>query len=43
MTDIEATTPDNYRHGDAAFADYLINIGLSWRISKKEKALFNEF
>ncbi len=23
------------RHGDAAFADYLINAGLAWRISKK--------
>jgi hypothetical protein len=43
VTDIKATTPDNFRHGDAAFADYLINIGLSWRIAKKETALFNEF
>ncbi len=43
VTDIAATTPDRYRHGDAAFADYLINVGLSWRIFKKEPAVFNEF
>lgn len=43
VTDIAATSPDNYRHGDAAFADYLINVGLSWRIFKKEPAVFNEF
>ncbi|WP_186753631.1 transporter [Echinicola salinicaeni] len=33
--DIQNTTPDRYRHGDAAFADYLINIGFAWRITKK--------
>ncbi len=40
VTDIAASTPDNYRHGDAAFADYLVNVGLAWRISKKESKLF---
>ena len=40
VTDIAASTPTNYRHGDAAFADYLINVGLAWRISKKEPELF---
>ncbi|GAB4107700.1 hypothetical protein GCM10028791_01460 [Echinicola sediminis] len=33
--DVQNSTPDRYRHGDAAFADYLINIGFAWRISKK--------
>lgn len=42
ITDIAASTPDNFRHGDAAFADYLINVGFSWRIVKKEPVLFNE-
>lgn len=41
VTDIAASTPDNIRHGDAAFADYLINVGLAWRIVKKEPTLFN--
>ena len=27
------STPDNYRHGDAAFADYLINFGVTYRIN----------
>jgi len=40
VTDIAASTPTNYRHGDAAFADYLFNVGLAWRISKKEPELF---
>jgi hypothetical protein len=40
VTDIDASTPNNYRHGDAAFADYLVNIGVAWRIVKKEPALF---
>lgn len=32
------------RHGDAAFADYLINVGVAWRISKKVKTQeFNFF
>lgn len=35
VTDIAASTPDQVRHGDAAFADYLINVGLAWRIAKK--------
>lgn len=26
------------RHGDAAFADYLINVGVAWRISKNVKS-----
>lgn len=33
-TEIQTGEP---RHGDAAFADYLINIGVVWRISKKVK------
>lgn len=41
LTDIADSTPDNYRHGDAAFADYLINFGLAWRIPKKVPAVFN--
>jgi hypothetical protein len=41
VTDIEASTPSNFRHGDAAFADYLLNVGLAWRIFKKEPELFN--
>lgn len=43
VTDIAASTPDNFRHGDAAFADYLLNVGLAWRIVKKETPVFNEF
>lgn len=39
--DKKNSTPDNIRHGDAAFADYLISLGFSWRIAKKEKNLFN--
>ena len=35
LTDIADSTPANYRHGDAAFADYLINFGLAWRIPKR--------
>lgn len=35
VTDIQDSTPDNFRHGDAAFADYLINIGFGYRFSKK--------
>ena len=38
---IADSTPENLRHGDAAFADYLINFGVAWRISKKEPAEFN--
>ncbi|MDN3688190.1 transporter [Cyclobacterium jeungdonense] len=43
VTDIAASTPDNYRHGDAAFADYLLNVGLAWRFVKKETSPFNQF
>jgi hypothetical protein len=41
LTDIAESTPDNFVHGDAAFADYLLNVGLAWRITKKEKGVFN--
>lgn len=41
LTDIADSTPENSRHGDAAFADYLINVSLAWRILKKEKGVFN--
>lgn len=41
LTDIADSTPDNLRHGDAAFADYLINFSLAWRIPKKVPAVFN--
>jgi hypothetical protein len=41
VTDIAASTPSNSRHGDAAFADYLINVGVAWRITKKEPSLFD--
>lgn len=39
--DIQNSTPDNYRHGDAAFADYLVNIGFAWRITKKVASPFH--
>jgi hypothetical protein len=29
--------PAGLRHGDAAFADYLVNVGVSYRIAKKHK------
>ncbi|AFL83216.1 hypothetical protein Belba_0559 [Belliella baltica DSM 15883] len=41
LTDIIESTPENRRHGDAAFADYLINMNLAWRIPKKVKEVFN--
>jgi hypothetical protein len=41
MTDKENSTPENTVHGDAAFSDYLINVGLAWRIPKKALAVFN--
>ncbi|MFD2034903.1 hypothetical protein ACFSKL_08885 [Belliella marina] len=41
LTDIADSTPDNRRHGDAAFADYLINVNLAWRIPRKVKEVFN--
>ncbi|WP_373396672.1 hypothetical protein V8V91_18235 [Algoriphagus halophilus] len=40
VTDIENSTPDDKVHGDAAFADYLINFTLAWRIPKKVKSPF---
>ncbi len=41
LTDIADSTTDTYRHGDAAFADYLINFGVAWRIPKKADTPFN--
>lgn len=41
VTDIENSTPDDVVHGDAAFADYLINFSLAWRIPKKAPKVFN--
>lgn len=41
VTDIENSTPDNEVHGDAAFADYLINFTLAVRIPRKVKEVFN--
>ncbi|WP_304516671.1 transporter [Cecembia rubra] len=43
LTDILDSNPDNKIHGDAAFADYLVNLSLAWRISKKESDLFKSF
>ena len=41
LTDIADSTPENKRHGDAAFADYVINFSLAWRIPKKVPQVFN--
>lgn len=41
LTDIANSTPENRVHGDAAFADYLINVGLAYRLTKKPKDIFN--
>ncbi len=41
LTDIADSTPENFRHGDAAFADYLVNVSLAWRIPKKVQDVFN--
>jgi len=41
VTDIENSTPDATVHGDAAFADYLINFTLAVRIPKRQKEVFN--
>ena len=41
LTDIADSTPTNFRHGDAAFADYLLNFGLVWRIPKLIASPFN--
>lgn len=38
--DKQNSTPGNRRHGDAAFADYLVNVGFSWRLSKGAPDLF---
>ncbi|EOZ92112.1 hypothetical protein A33Q_4205 [Indibacter alkaliphilus LW1] len=43
LTDKIESTPDNYVHGDAAFADYLINLNLAWRITRKAETPFNTF
>jgi hypothetical protein len=38
-TDIQSTkSTGTYRHGDAAFADYLLNVGLSWSFNKTIKS-----
>lgn len=41
IPDIENSTPTEIVHGDAAFADYLINFTLAFRIPKKATELFN--
>ena len=41
LTDIENSTPEKPVQGDAAFADYLINVGIAWRIPRKAPAVFN--
>lgn len=41
VTDIENSTPDKEVHGDAAFADYLINFTVAVRIPKKASEVFN--
>lgn len=38
--DKKNSTPDNPRHGDAAFADYLVNVGFAWRLSQKTREVF---
>ena len=40
LTDIADSTPENFRHGDAAFADYLVSFSLAWRIPKKVESPF---
>ncbi|MCC5929510.1 MAG: transporter [Cyclobacteriaceae bacterium] len=41
VTDKETTmTSGTYRHGDSAFADYLINVGLALRIPSKKLPVF---
>ena len=39
--DKKNSTPGDRRHGDAAFADYLINVGFAWRLSKSAPDVFN--
>jgi hypothetical protein len=37
VTDIQASEQSgNFRHGDAAFADYLLSVSVNWRIGKKK-------
>ena len=44
VTDLETEEATGQpRNGDAAFADYLINIGLSYRINKGPAMNLNEF
>src|SRR5690606_29428250 len=38
--DKKNSTPGNRRHGDAAFADYLVNLGFAWRLSQKSRQVF---
>lgn len=35
--DKKNSTPENRRHGDAAFSDYLVNVGITYRINGKSK------
>lgn len=39
--DKKNSTPTDRRHGDAAFADYLINVGFAWRLGKPAADVFN--
>ncbi len=41
LTDIKNSTPESKINGDTAFADYLINGGIAWRIPRKAIAVFN--
>lgn len=41
VTDIENSTAAEPVHGDAAFADYLINFTLAWRIPRPGQNVFN--
>ncbi|WP_297336614.1 hypothetical protein [Algoriphagus sp.] len=41
LTDIADSTPTDVVHGDAAFADYLVNFSLAWRIPRKAPEIFN--
>lgn len=41
LTDIADSSPGDVVHGDAAFADYLVNFSLAWRIPKKAPEIFN--
>lgn len=39
--DKQNSTPTARRHGDAAFADYLVNVGFAWRLGKPAADVFN--